>query len=1548
MPDIDSIFADAQEAGSADNFVDISDEERNSLLVPATKQAPVQPQAQPQSDDITEDGGLLGALGNAVNALRGGEGSGGSENWADSLMGDLRDQIDNTFGGDQLTREEITANMAGKKAERTKARAANPVSATFDEVTGVVQGATVGAVEATLTTGELIGDTVKTFTGLAQESDQVFNSKYEWAKWDLGKDEVGAKTGGGKIAQGFAEFGIVMAATGGFGGAGAGAGILKTAGVSAVKGLASDMILASKGEGNLSNLIKENAPEWYPTWLTALAVDEDDSPWEAMIKTGLEGMGLGAVADTAIGYVMGARAARKAAKAGLDVTGQEKAAIEASQAVVNKPQVPTGQIEAFNDALKTASPERFERMAPLLDQASKGIPTYYDDVANAFPEYFTIPGAKGEGLYHGTYGAKGISAEGFKASTGGTHPLGDGVYFTTNKDLAKSYGPETVGGSSQYLDIKELTLDELKQYVDIDAAEQPGDALRNAFGDQFDGVKVKGLYEGKPDVDEVVVFDPKVADGVASAPSVGREVLDEFSPAVYESLGKDFTLDPFTGEAPTTGTMVSIDGAVLDDVNPESVANFIAQNRDILSRDDVFLGSWVSEETGKPVIELSRRVLDPEEAQTLGRVFDQEGVFDLELANRTNFEEGYISTGGSDKLRTTKGGHIGSARDLPSEPTLSTPTRVAEQQAELRSLKDIGPRGDTGRTVTDAQIYKIAKGSSDQAGEYLRRIVDTNPINVEQLAKVSRQTIEEVTSEAGRAIQDSLNTAGEVDFEKILKQGVGDDRLLSREGIVQVRGLMQEMSSRIVNESIAIKKAGESGGELFTHFDRMVDQLKNLTYIHKESANAYSTYLSTYRIKVPFLQGEIDIPKIMQPKPASALAEELDGAARTLDELKKKVRSGDPKAKSEAIRLAASMQLADGDITKTLSFAKNANKLATGEWLNIMYNSMLSSPATHLVNTLSNAMQTIYRPLAAYAGGDAKQKKQAIAASYGFMNNLWESAQLAGKVFQDADVKVQGSKDFIQAGEAKIAMEQLSLAAEATTDLDYKAGVGYANMVHDIATFPLFSWPSKLLTTSDEFFKAMISRMEFQSRTMGDAIDAAGGSKDGIEAAYKELLEKTYRQNFTKSGEILNDDLLKVAKEGTFQTELEGVAKGFATFVKNTPGMRVFFPFVKTGHNIMVYTASHVPLLNRQLAEYRAVLAGTDEYAKAVFKGREAYGRAIIIMGAVAAYDGTITGNGPPDPAERKIWLQTNQPRSFKFGDKFIDYSRIEPFGQILSAVADLADMSKYAYKHGIGGDQLEYLAGYLTYAIANNFTNKSYMQGVVPLGKMLTPGWQGMSTLASLAPSTVNNFIPLSGARRAFSNALTPNMMEYQSQVDRVWAGMGIGGRPFGSVSHDWLDGSPLESPSGGLNAINPLKTVTRKQSIVRDALEDIGFDSSVIAETVKGVELSPKQLSEVQKLMGGSGLEDRLKDIIENPLFKKSRDNYFSEVRSNSAINKKEYWHYDQLQKEITSTRDWAIRRLRENHPSINAEIQAENDKRNQIKTNPFGSVQDFHKKP
>ena len=190
----------------------------------------------------------------------------------------------------------------------------------------------------------------------------------------------------------------------------------------------------------------------------------------------------------------------------------------------------------------------------------------------------------------------------------------------------------------------------------------------------------------------------------------------------------------------------------------------------------------------------------------------------------------------------------------------------------------------------------------------------------------------------------------------------------------------------------------------------------------------------------------------------------------------------------------------------------------------------------------------------------------------------------------------------------------------------------------------------------------------------------------------------------------------------------------------------------------------------------------------------------------------------------------------------------------------------------------------------------------------------------------------------------MPPYMRPYNNEYQRILASMGAG-RLLGAPAHDWLDASELESASGASNSLNPLKTVTRKQSPVRDMLEDVGFDSSVISKTYRGVKLTAVQRSEVSKLMGGSGLEKRLKKIMDKPAFKKSRDKYFDDVRGNRAVDKRATWHYRQLQKEVIKTRDWALKQMRKNHPDIHASLTDEARSKREARQGSFETIQEFY---
>ena len=124
------------------------------------------------------------------------------------------------------------------------------------------------------------------------------SSNYDWATWNLGKDEYGAQTGVGKAIQGITEFAGTMALTGGFAGGGTTlAGQVVRGGV---RGMAADALSAVSGDGNMSNMLEESFPELKDTWLTALAIDKEDNVFSAATKTALEGFGAGAAIETGV------------------------------------------------------------------------------------------------------------------------------------------------------------------------------------------------------------------------------------------------------------------------------------------------------------------------------------------------------------------------------------------------------------------------------------------------------------------------------------------------------------------------------------------------------------------------------------------------------------------------------------------------------------------------------------------------------------------------------------------------------------------------------------------------------------------------------------------------------------------------------------------------------------------------------------------------------------------------------------------------------------------------------------------------------------------------------------------------------------------------------------------------------------------------------------------------------------------------------------------------------------------------------------------------
>ena len=1548
----------------------------------------------------------------------------------------IQDLIDNTIGGDQRSLEQIKEDIPRERKGRQESDAylesqglvqtsdgrivpkgeeqkgaLETVTDVLLEPQRVIAGSGLGAVESVLQAGEIIGDTARTFAAkfhpsLYSETDDPFNSKYDWVKWDLGKDSHGAQTGVGKIAQGFGEFGLLLWATGGFAslpavGTKLAAAptlisklpIIAKAGLyEGLTGIAADMIISTGGEGNLSNLIQTYAPEIYPDFLLGLAIDEDDNPWESAFKVSLEGFGLGSLIGSAGAFFAGHRAARKlgpkatkfekeaAATAAATKKLEEDAILDYNNAVKS----PLGQIGKV--ILRTGDTARFEKWGRVFDQQSKGIPVTYDDIAEIVPEYFVGGPRKVFNELHPTiYDA--IESGAIRPNTAITfHPFRGviptkGYLVTIDGEVLTDLSADSVAA---WIAKNEVVLSRVDTYINV----------KRDKGDVYLELTRVLVDPDTPPLNRVSEVPQRPTPvGIDSPPPtpIGREFEAPKPPEGFTGEGTDEQwaardlyekqLAEFNKEQKFAKDLYEQQLAEYNqeqtfarELYQQQVAEYTTAQRNTQWRarqeariigtifdqpvvenlDPDFIRKWLTESEWRrysqainPRFQRMQPSLKGQDVHLRKVASERAERGDMPASNKVAQEEvetapkGDVLLEGSDSLKTTKGLHIASMTEVPSTST-NKQLNLWESAENTQRAADFGWDSGTssGELMTERQKVKFKKAETvEDAAKIIEETIADAEARGYSNVELTEQGQYTKLQMADKALVDLLGVMGKdgrtVDWAKWRKTWTGkfvskefDEPLLTLPGTVGTRELIKGTADYLKVIANSGLKKGDQGDLFIQEWDRMQEQLLRLIKAHKVSSNFYSNALRASSVDLELLGQKFDID-IEFNLDARTLEDTMSEAEEVLDNVRTGLLSGDPKAKREAYYQLTAIQLADGDPTKTLKIGENLRALQGNSALSLMYDSLLSSPATHMINIISNAFNTVYRPFTLYWGGGAKEQKQAIAAFYSFNRVLEDSWQVGRKVWKDSwdptasrqHQLMPGQKGWKHRGVTEGQLQLMQEAANESGDAGFQRGVAVLNWMHDLQNFPLFAWPTRLLTTTDEFFKTAVTRMEYHSQQMGKAIDSASDSGKPVQEVFEALVKDELSRNFTKDWEVLNADLIKAAKEVTFQTQLEGWAKNTGDFIEKTPVLKPFFPFIRTGHNILAYSATHVPLLNKFTKEYNAVMNGTDEYAKAMMKGRMAFGQLLTWTTALAAVNGTITGNGPPDPQERKVWLQSHRPRSIRLpGGNWFDYSRLEPFGFILSSVADLVDMTK---RGSMSENRINYLAGYITYSIANNVTNKTYLQGLVPLGRLLTPGWQGTSQLALIGPETANNFIPLSSARRAFTNFFTPNMMEYEGQFQRLLREGSMGVLNLGAAEqYDWLDGSRIESMSGGLDALMPLRVTQRGSSVVRDALEDIEYDSQVIIKSAQGIKLSAQQKVAIQKLMGDSSLEKQLEAIVTNPEWQAQVRDYKRNYFLGGGLKRDEPF-YQQIHDLIMTTRNNALQYLRTQDPDLNVDI-------------------------
>lgn len=449
-------------------------------------------------------------------------------------------------------------------------------------------------------------------------------------------------------------------------------------------------------------------------------------------------------------------------------------------------------------------------------------------------------------------------------------------------------------------------------------------------------------------------------------------------------------------------------------------------------------------------------------------------------------------------------------------------------------------------------------------------------------------------------------------------------------------------------------------------------------------------------------------------------------------------------------------------------------------WYSTWINGLLSSPVTHAKNIVGNAAFGAYqipeRVIASgigkarnflFSGGeDAIQLNEIHAQAMGMLQGMREGGSIAVTAFKkneptDALTKIENFRN-----------------GRDTFDVSFGDSTT-AQALNGAMKFwgGLVTLPSRALMAEDEFFKAVGYRMELNALVTREAnkeyrnliksgVDETTAANQSAALHQKLLVEPTPE---------IEEAAKAMASTVTFTRDLEEGLQGAQKFLKDTPILKIFFPFVKTPTNIMMEAMSRTPALNLASPRFWADFnAGGIQRDMAM--ARVTLGAGIIYGAGSYALDGRITGYGPMR-AEDKAALEGTGWQQFSFvfnksdispeliaqykqitqiketPDKvYISYAGIEPFSSMMSIAATAGE---YAMVDGSEVDMEKLMIG-ATLGLYQYTSEQPMLQGYGELMKMF-------SSKAKDAPSMLYNVM---------------------AQVSKQTTSYVIGGSPAGAYS--------------------------------------------------------------------------------------------------------------------------------------------------------------------
>jgi hypothetical protein len=645
-------------------------------------------------------------------------------------------------------------------------------------------------------------------------------------------------------------------------------------------------------------------------------------------------------------------------------------------------------------------------------------------------------------------------------------------------------------------------------------------------------------------------------------------------------------------------------------------------------------------------------------------------------------------------------------------------------------------------------------------------------------------------------------------------------------------------------------------------------------------------------------------PQAAQAKLGKKLKEIIEEEKTFTQHMKELIKNGN---KRQAKQLAEIYSITDGRVT-SLSMMQNYLKARLGlggmvngqkipsqvlrELASVYYNSILSSPKTPIRAVVGTNLITVLRPFMMYAGAKfgrgADRAQQAVAAAT--IDAIGKAYSESWKVFKYNWQQGLHNKKMSYQGRFDLPTDlqnfkRLGKYAEEFGSPSEKMMYRGLNTLVNLNTSPLMRYSQNAMGAGDAAARTVIGRFTARIRAAQEGVEK-GIPLDQL-TDYARAQEQRFADQIFKMGDgnmmvVTDQAALMAGREATMTRDVEGWMKAFETLQNNPVGM-LFFPFVRTGYNAIRLTVQHTPL-EAFSKRYRDIMAGQnlEKYGltaadlpaeKALMEGRIAVGSSIVAMASIGAAMGNIYGDLPRDKEMRDLWRQEGiKPHTMRIGNTLVSYRDIEPFNTVIATAANV-----FNYQHALDEDIKTELLETLTFMAAAAVVDKSMLAGVDDLASVLDP--EGLLNKGStLGGKFARSGLPYSALIGSIGDLLDANQKEANNMLEMMIKRDAL----FKSLvppKYDMLakdrSGVKFEPPGSqpllrAFNFLSPVAITNTSGDSVKTTLYEMGYNLPEVTKTYKGLRLTSKERSTMQKYISMSSLRKDLEKVFDSKSFK------------------------------------------------------------------------------